>query len=85
MSTTKLTGLSGLQTRALREAVEEGVLDSGVTVNKTTAVFPWTPAHTVDAVVKAKADLAAKYGSRQHPVASLHAVVRKAAKAAMES
>lgn len=83
-TTTKLTGLSGLQTRALQEAQEEGLLSDKVIVKKTTAEFPINAIDTYDDLVHLKVVLAAKYGSRQHPVASLHAVIRKA-KAAMDS
>ena len=82
MTTTKFTGLSGLQTAALAQAVEEHVLPSTVQVNKTTAVFPWDAATTHSSLLEVKAVLASRHGSRQHPVASLHAVIRKAAKAA---
>ena len=85
MTTTKFTGLSGLQTAALAQAVEEHVLPATVQVNKTTAVFPWDAATTHSSLLEVKAIMAAKHGSRQHPVASLHAGLRKAAKAAMDA
>lgn len=76
---TKITGLTGLQVMAIRQAKEEGFLPEAITIQKTTATFLGTPAEALQAVGQAKAGLARAHGSRRHPVASFHAVVRKVA------
>ena len=77
---TKITGLSSLQVAAIRQAKAEGYLPSAITIQKTTATFRGEPAQALKDVTDAKAALAAAHGSRQHPVASFHAVVRKVAR-----
>lgn len=82
---TKITGLNSLQVDALRQAVEV-IPDShgpgNVVLTKTTASFPWNAARTHTLLLEAKASLASQHGSRQHPVASIHAPIRKAARIA---
>lgn len=82
MTTTKITGLTGLNVAALEQAQREGILSPEVKITKTTATFPWSPAETQVQFRYSKADMAAKHGSRQHPVAPLHAVERKINRAA---
>lgn len=77
---TKITGLSSLQVAAIRQAKEEGYLPTAITIQKTTATFLGYPADVLADVNTAKSALAAAHGSRQHPVASFHAVVRKVAR-----
>ena len=88
MSMTKLTGLTSLQTDALRQALDEKALTapdgsaSSVKVTATTATFPWPADETHDRLRWAKDDLIFRHGGRRHPVASLHAVIRKAGRLA---
>lgn len=82
MTTTKITNLTGLNTRAIEQAIAEGHLSPEVKVTKTTATFPTDAATAHADLLAAKNALAATHGSRQHPVASIHAAIRKAAKAA---
>lgn len=77
---TKITGLSSLQVDAIRQAKEEGFLDSAITIQRTTATFRGEPAEALQAVTEAKASLAKVHGAKRHPVASFHAVVRKVAR-----
>lgn len=74
---TKITRLTGLNVHALETAIAEGALSPDVTVTKTTATFPWDANETTLHLRYAIDDLARTHGSRQHPVASLHAVARK--------
>ena len=88
MSTTKLTGLTSLQTQALAQAIAEGELHNpdrsvpDVKLGKTTAEFPWPADETHDRLKWAKDGLTFRHGGRRHPVASLHAVIRKAGRLA---
>ena len=83
MSTTKLTGLTGLNVNALQMALDEKALPAeGVVLGKTVATFPWDADETALRLRWAKDDLTFRHGSRQHPVASLHAVIRKAGRLA---
>ena len=75
-ATTKITGLSGLQVRAINDAAAEVGLE-GITTTATTATFSGTPAAAEAAVRRAKDALAVTHGGRGHPVQSLHAVIRK--------
>ena len=83
MSTTKLTGLTDMNHYALRTAMERGVLDTQVHLTRTTVTFPWEAASTVQALDNAKTRLRLMgFPSRSHPVSSLNAVIRKAARIA---
>lgn len=84
MTTTKITGLTSMNHDALRQAVEKWALDDPrVVITKITATFPWDAEDTRRNLQAAKDRLISLgYGSRSHPVASLNAVIRKAAKAA---
>lgn len=78
MSTTtavKITGLTGLNVRALRETMGDYIADGALTVTATTATFRTTvdPAEVVQAV---KAQRCAGMGNA-HPAGSLNAVIRK--------
>lgn len=89
-NSTKITGLTGLQIQALHQARTENLFpitdtDGQVVINKTTAVFPWDAETTARKVQEAKAGLVAAHGSRRHPVASFHAVVRKTTRAALDA
>lgn len=79
---TKITNLTGLNIAAVEQALSEGHLTNPTTgtpikITRTTITFPWSPHYTLTELNKAKASLIAAHGSRQHPVASLHAVIRK--------
>lgn len=83
MTTTKITGLTGMNHAALEEAMEKGILDTQVHLTKTTVTFPWEAASTVQALNNAKARfIIMGHSSRNHPVSSLNAVIRKAARIA---
>ena len=85
---TKITGLNALQVDAIRQAIDvipDAHGPGNIVLTKTTASFPWDAPRTHSILLDAKSALAAQHGSRRHPVASIHAVLRKAAKAAMES
>lgn len=73
--TTKITGLSRLQVRAIADAAKVGL--EGVTTTATTATFRGTGSEAAIEIRKAQEVLAATYGRRGHPVQSLHAVARK--------
>lgn len=79
---TKIARLTGLNVAAVEQALSERHLTNPITGNpikitRTTIEFPWSPHYTLAELNKAKASLIAAHGSRQHPVASLHAVIRK--------
>ena len=77
-TTTKITGLNGMQTDALKAAQAESIdLEQGLTVTRTTATFKGTGPRAALLVKLAQDALAVKHGRRGHPVQSLHAVVRK--------
>ncbi|AET09921.1 hypothetical protein GoPhGRU1p80 [Gordonia phage GRU1] len=73
---TKVTGLTLANTRALDDAVHYGHL-SGVQITRTTATFTGTPAEALKRLDAARNALAATFGTRGHPVASIPAVRRK--------
>lgn len=76
--TTKITGLTGNQTDALKAAQAESIdLEQGLTITRTTATFKGTGPRAALLVKLAQDALAVKHGRRGHPVQSLHAVVRK--------
>lgn len=79
VNTTKVTRLTGLNVRALREAVELGALPAATVITASTATFPGEPADALSTITAAREALAARFGRSQHPVASLNAVVRKVA------
>lgn len=75
-TSTKLTGLNHLQSRALTEVFADEVERGIIVVTATTAVFRLP----VDEAYKLVADAIAKLPGRAHPKASLHAVRRRLAK-----
>lgn len=74
---TKLSGLSNLNVQALHL-----VFDEGIESTATTATIIGRPQHVLSAVLRFMDAERAKGNTRQHPLASLHAVVRKLRKAA---
>jgi hypothetical protein len=72
--TTKLTQLSALQVDALRMGLGSSLL---VRLTATTATISLPADEALALVVEAKDRLAAKHGSKLHPVASMHAPIRK--------
>lgn len=81
MMTTKITGLTGLNIAALQQAIDEHHLSPEVHLTKTTATFPTDAASAHTDLLVAKSALTEKHGGRGHPVASIHAVIRKLATA----
>lgn len=75
---TKVTGLTALQVEALRLLTTTHSVD----VTATTATFHLTPADALQFVLGVKAGAVADFGATGHPVASLHAVIRKVRKLA---
>lgn len=75
--TTKVTGLTFHNIDALTDMEVRGLQ---VTIGKTIATFPGTPAEALEALDVARNKLAQEYGTRGHPVASIPAVRRKIAK-----
>ena len=79
MTSTKIAGLTGLNIAALEEAHSNGYLPAETVITKTTATFPWAPDETAQRLGYAKDRfIALGHSSRQHPVGSLNAVIRKA-------
>lgn len=83
---TKITGLTGMNVDALRQAVEVMYDSDGpgnVVLTKTTVTFPWTADRTMSILQGAKNSLVfLGHSSRSHPVSSLNAVIRKTARIA---
>lgn len=87
---TKIARLTGLNVAAVEQALSEGHLTAPTTgtpikITRTTIEFPWSPHYTLAELNKAKRSMVDQHGSRQHPVASLHAVIRKVARLAEEN
>lgn len=73
---TKITGLSGFNVRALQETLTAEEAER-VTLGKTTAEFDMDARAAVGLVLEAQVRAGEKHGTRGHPYASLHAVLRK--------
>lgn len=73
-TSTKVTTLTGLNMAALKCAQGHGLK---VTLTKTTATFPGTPAEAIKNLDDIRDIMAALFGVRGHPVASIPAVRRK--------
>jgi hypothetical protein len=72
--TTKITGLNANQVDALRMGLGNS---PRVHLTATTATIDLPAAEALALVVDVKRTLAAKYGAKIHPVASIHAPIRK--------
>jgi hypothetical protein len=72
--TTKITGLNALQVDALHMGLGSSLL---VHLTATTATISLPADEALALVVDAKQRLAAKHGATRHPVASIHAPIRK--------
>jgi hypothetical protein len=72
----KLSGLTAMQVRALRETLTAEDLGR-VTLTATSATFAVDAASALAMVEGAKARAAAQYGGTGHPVQSLHSPLRK--------
>lgn len=88
--TTKVIGLTGLNVDAVEQAFAEKHLPTPTTgtpvkFGRTTIEFPWSPHYTLSELRKAKLSMIDAHGGRTHPVASLHAVIRKVETLAKES
>lgn len=77
--TTKITGLNANQVDALRMGLGSSLL---VRLTATTATINLPADEALTLVLEAKQRLAAKYGATIHPVASIHAPIRKIRKLA---
>jgi len=75
---TKITGLTALNVRAIREVFPLYVQDGEITTTASTATFNMPAAEAAGLVAQAISRLP----GRSHPKASLHAVSRKLARAA---
>ncbi|WNN95759.1 hypothetical protein SEA_FRIBS8_31 [Gordonia phage Fribs8] len=75
-TTTKVTRLTGMNVSALAQAMDEADLKLDF-LSASVAIFPGTPAEAWKALDIAGGKLGNKYGRRGHPVASIHAVLRK--------
>ena len=73
---TKVTALTASNSAALAVAVEEAGLVLAH-LGKTTATFYGSPSEAWKMMDRAGGTLGNKYGRRGHPVASIHAVLRK--------
>lgn len=72
--------LTSLNIAALQQAIDEGhIAPEAVKLAKSVAYFTGSPDDAHRVATEAKRGLVARHGSRQHPVASIHAVVRKTA------
>jgi hypothetical protein len=71
----KVTGLSVLNVRAIREVFPKAVEDGDIVLTATTATF------TADDSARTVRSVIAQLPGRGHPRASLHAVARKLDKA----
>lgn len=83
MQTIKVTGLTLLNVEALHALLADGYASGNdLRTTATTATFTFPDATDVaDWLARRKDDLARQYGTTGHPVASLHAVIRKLRKA----
>jgi len=72
----KLSGLTDLQTKALRETLTPDELE-GVTLTTTTATFTREPGAMLAIVEAAQRRAAEAHGGGAHPARSLHPVIRK--------
>lgn len=75
-TTTKVTRLTGMNVSALAQAMDEADLKLDF-LSASVAIFPGTPTEAWKALDIAGGKLGNKYGRRGHPVASIHAVLRK--------
>lgn len=71
----KITGLTALNVRALRETMGDYITDGALVVTSTTATFR-TTVDPVEVVAAVKAHRCAGLGNA-HPAGSLNAVIRK--------
>lgn len=78
----KITKLTGLNVRALREMLAAEIERGVVEVNVTTAVFHLSGADAVALVTDARERAGQDHGTRAHPYQSLHAAVAKVAREA---
>lgn len=79
MPTTKITRLTGLNVRALRESL---TADEPVAITGSTATFGMPAADAVTFMQTVMQRVADTHGTRAHPYASLRAVLRKVERAA---